>query len=187
MRVISGAKKGIKLINPDDYNIRPTSDKVKEALFDIIAFETANSRVLDLFAGTGALGIEALSRDAAFCVFVDNSKSSVELLKKNLAKTRLNQRDSYMILNMNFLEALNYLSQRKSIFDLVLIDPPYHGNLYEESLRFLDIYQLVGDNSVVILELSNDVKLADNLYGFSCYKEKKYSKTVLKFYTKENA
>ncbi len=187
MRVISGMKRGMRLINPENSSVRPTSDKVKEALFDMIAFDISGSKVLDLFAGTGALGIEALSRDAAYCVFVDRSKKSIELIDKNLNKAKLNQSDCSMVLNMDFSAALMYLKQKNIIFDLVFIDPPYHDDLYDKSLRLLTDYRLIRDKGKVIIEMSTDVKIDDVKYGLTCYKVKKYGNTVIKFYTGENA
>ncbi|MDI6601406.1 MAG: 16S rRNA (guanine(966)-N(2))-methyltransferase RsmD [Thermoanaerobacteraceae bacterium] len=185
MRIISGTKKGIKLISPEDINIRPTADRVKEALFDMISFDIANSKVLDLFSGTGALGIESLSRGAGFCVFVDRSKKSIELINKNLKKAQMDNDNNFLILNMDFSKALEFLTQKGIIFDIVFIDPPYHNNLYDKALELLIGYNLCSDDCKIILELSKDVKIEDSKNGLICYKEKKYGNTVLKFYTKE--
>lgn len=185
MRIISGNKRGIKLLNPKDYAIRPTADKVKEALFDMIAFDVRDSYVLDLFAGTGALGIESLSRDAAFCVFVDRSKKSVELINKNLKKAQMYDDNNYLVLNMDFSKALMYLRQKNYSFDLIFIDPPYHDNLYDRTLELLTEYGLIREGGKVILELSKDVIIEDVKYGLINFKEKRYGNTIIKFYTRE--
>lgn len=186
MRIISGNKKGIRLINPEDYSIRPTSDKVKEALFDIIAFDVGGSYVLDLFAGTGALGIEALSRDAAFCVFVDRSKRSIDLINKNLKKAKMDNGNNYLVLNMDFSKALMHLRQNNYSFDLIFVDPPYHDNYYDRSLELLTEYGLLRENGKVILELSKDVIIEDNKYGLINFKEKTYGNTTIKIYSREH-
>ena len=124
MRVITGTARGRKLLEPKDMSVRPTTDMVKEAIFSIVQFDVPGRRVLDLFAGTGQLGIEALSRGARECVFVDQSAASVALVKKNLEICKM-QAPVIRADALKFLEGCGK-------FDLVLADPPYHAGLYDK-------------------------------------------------------
>ena len=119
MRVITGIARGKRLVTPDTYDVRPTSDKVKEALFSALQFDIEGRRVLDLFAGSGQLGIEALSRGAKSCVFVDNSRASINLVKKNLEITGLE--DNAKVIQSDFS---SFAAMSRDTFDLVFLDPP---------------------------------------------------------------
>lgn len=124
MRVITGIARGRKLQTLAGKDIRPTTDKVKEAMFSIIQFEIPGAFVLDLFAGTGSLGIEALSRGARHCVFVDNSRESQAVINQNLQTTGLLQNARVMA-----TDAMAYISSCKETIDIALLDPPYHKGL----------------------------------------------------------
>ncbi len=144
MRVITGTARGRKLMEPKDQSVRPTTDMVKEAIFSIIQFDVPGRRVLDLFAGTGQLGIEALSRGARECVFVDNSPASLQLVRKNLELCGM---EGQVIRS----DALAYL-QHCGKFDLVFVDPPYYGGLYGDVLHTLFMFDILTDGGIILVE-----------------------------------
>ena len=133
MRVISGKSRGKKLISLDGDNTRPTLDRVKEALFNIIQFQVQDAVVLDLFAGTGALGIEALSRGAKEAIFCDKVPEAVKVIKQNVINT--NNLDKAIIINKDYKNALENVSKQNKKFDIIFLDPPYKTNLAIESLQ----------------------------------------------------
>ena len=144
MRVITGTARGRKLTEPKDMSVRPTTDMVKEAIFSIVQFDVPGRRVLDLFAGTGQLGIEALSRGARECVFVDNSPASLALVRKNLEICKM---QAPVIRS----DALAYLSGCGK-FDLVFIDPPYHAGLYDKVLENIFGFDILNDGGIILVE-----------------------------------
>lgn len=150
MRVISGKSRGKKLISLDGDNTRPTLDRVKEALFNIIQFEVKDAAVLDLFAGTGALGIEALSRGAKEAVFCDKVPDAIKVIKQNIINT--NNLDKATIINKEYQEVLENLSKQNKKFDIVFLDPPYKTNLAIESLQKIIMSDLLTEDGTIIIE-----------------------------------
>ena len=148
MRVITGTARGRKLAEPADMSVRPTTDMVKEAIFSIVQFDVPGRRVLDLFAGTGQLGIEALSRGAAECVFVDNSPASLALVRKNLETCRMQA-------PVIRADAVSYL-EHCGKFDLVLVDPPYHAGLYDKVLQNLFSFDIINNGGIILVESMRD-------------------------------
>lgn len=153
MRVITGTARGRKLRTPDNYDIRPTTDKVKEAMFNIVQFHVEGARVLDLFAGTGQLGIEALSRGAEQCVFVDRSPEALKIVGENLRSTRLEK--SAQVVRM---DSIAYLERARG-FDLVLLDPPYAGDLLEKALNLIGRFDILNKNGIMICESDRGLAL----------------------------
>lgn len=165
MRVITGSARGRRLVSPEGYDVRPTTDKVKESLFNIIQFNLPGSVVLDLFAGSGQLGIEALSRGAQKAVFVDSSRKSVEVIKKNIELCRF-QNES----QIHLCDSIAFLKSLREIYDIVLLDPPYHKNLCVDALEYLSA--AVNEDSLVICETQSDEILPEETEGFvldRCY------------------
>lgn len=150
MRVISGKARGKKLISLDGDNTRPTLDRVKEALFSIIQFKVKDAVVLDLFAGTGALGIEALSRGAKEAVFCDKVPDAIKVIKQNVINT--NNLDKANIINKEYQEVLENLSKQNKKFDIVFLDPPYKTNLAIESLQKIIMSDLLTEDGSIIIE-----------------------------------
>lgn len=148
MRIISGKARGIKLFTLDGENTRPTLDRVKEPLFSIIMNKIADANVLDLFAGSGALGIEALSRGAEFAVLCDSSKDAIKVIKNNLEKTKLSTYAE--IINEDFRKCLKKLNGRK--FDLIFLDPPYETENIEVSLKQIIELDLLEKNGIIVAE-----------------------------------
>ena len=179
MRVITGTARGRKLIEPEGMDIRPTTDVVKEAVFNIIQFDIEGRRVLDLFAGSGQLGIEALSRGAASCVFVDASRDSFELCKRNIAHCGLMQKA-----RVAQMDALAFLRGSRDSFDLALLDPPYRAGLWEELLPLL--VPRMSDSGVIVCETPvRDVVLPETVGPFRIVKTYKHGIALLTFYRKE--
>jgi len=150
MRIISGTLKGRKLAGPGGAALRPTSDRVKESMFNIIGAEIEGKVVLDLFAGTGNLGIEALSRGAKSAVFVEKSRQALRLLEKNLSTCQVGNRSE--VLFKEAIQAIGHLKGRGACFDLIFVDPPYEKGLIECTLEKLLRQKIYSDNSLLVIE-----------------------------------
>ena len=135
MRIISGKARGTKINTIDEVTTRPTLDRVRESLFNIIQNYVSNTYVLDIFAGSGALGIEALSRGAKHAVFCDINKDAVKIINENLMKTRL--KENAIVYNMNYKKVIEKLSKNDFKFDIVFVDPPYKENLAVNSVKLI--------------------------------------------------
>ena len=147
MRIISGTARGRKLKEPQGMDTRPTTDKVKESLFNIIQFELEGRRVLDLYAGTGQLGLEALSRGAERCVFVDQRREAAALVKENIKLCRFEDRSRVVQ-----EESLSFLSACREKFDVVFLDPPYQSGLLEKSLEQLIRFDILREHGIIVCE-----------------------------------
>ncbi len=178
MRVITGLAKGRKLAAPEGLDVRPTKDSVKEAIFSAIQFEIEDSVVLDLFAGSGQLGIEAVSRGAKKAVFVDSSSTSIKFVRENVAHVKLE--DKCEIRNM---PNASYLRSSREKFDIALLDPPYDRNLIQKSLPLLT--PLMNDTGVIICEHEPKCRLPQEVDGFKITKTGNYGKSSLTFYRKK--
>ena len=178
MRVITGSARGRKLKTPENYDIRPTTDNVKESLFNIIQFDLEGRRVLDLFAGTGQLGIEALSRGAKSCVFVDESREAVKIVRENLKTCGLGG-------TVVQADALDYLLRAES-FDLIFVDPPYDACLYEPVLERLMQVDKLSDGGIIICEARRETPLQELPPPYRKGKEYRYGKVKICVYTKES-
>lgn len=180
MRVISGTARGTKLKSPTNQSVRPTLDRIKEDVFNILGPSIYGAQVLDLFAGSGALGIEALSRGAEHCNFVDQSRESLSLTRENLALTRLQSKAT--LHQRGALEMLPTFANRSIQFDLIFIDPPYAWEQMESLLKNLQKYNIMGANAVVIVETDKAELLADTYGGLTKYREKTFATTKITFY-----
>ena len=174
MRIIAGKFKGRKIEAPNT-DMRPTLDRTKETLFNILQLEIPNAVVLDLFAGSGSLGLEACSRGAAKTVFVDIDRRATEVVKNNCKKVGCEA----TVLTAHFESAI---AQLKDKFDIVFIDPPYKQNFYYRALKALNEFSRVSDNAIVICEHSSEYKLPENVGRFFKYREKKMGKCQFSFY-----
>lgn len=183
MRVISGKLKGTTLYSPkNNSRIRPTSDRVKEAIYSIIGEKVVDAFVLDLYCGSGALGIEALSRGASYAVFVDHNNSSQLTTNKNLEKTSLFEWAK--LYKMNVATYLQNVSE--STYDLIFMDPPYSVNRQkiEEILKSINKYKWLSNNGLIIYEHSKRQKTIE-IEDLMIEKEKFYGDTSLTIYRKE--
>ena len=166
LRVISGKYKGKNIMGFDIKGTRPTMDRVKESMFAMIQNNIKDSICLDLFAGSGSLGIEAISNGAKCCYFVEKNNEIYEVLKKNLSDV-----DNSTLLKKDYLEALEYFKNYKIRFDLIFLDPPYKMNLIGEILNIIYDNNILNDNGLVICEYENEKILNDRL---TLIKRKKY-------------
>lgn len=183
VRVISGSARGLKLNTPGDDRVRPTTDRVKESMFNIVQDWVYDSQVLDLFAGSGALGIEALSRGASQAVFCDNSLDSIKIIKSNIEKARVADRSQ--IVSGDFKRCLRDMEAKNQSFDMIFVDPPYYEGLFEEVLDTIRSYKILKKDGIVIVE--HDAKRPiGQVEGLEVYKEKKYGITMLTFYCLED-
>ena len=175
MRIVSGAARGRKLAAPSGMDIRPTTDKVKEALFSIIQFELYGKTVLDLFAGTGQLGLEALSRGARFAYFTDSSKQAVRLIQKNIELTGFTENS-----RVQFTDAYGFLASCTETFDLVFLDPPYEKDMILRAAPLLA--RVLKPNAVVICESRVGEQLPPTIGRLAVAKEYVYSQIKLTVY-----
>lgn len=176
MRVITGTARGRKLIEPKGREIRPTTDMVKEAVFSIVQFDVPGRRVLDLFAGTGQLGIEALSRGARECVFVDSSPEALSLVRRNLSACGFEGK----VLRS---DAVSFLAHGGR-FDLVFIDPPYNSGLYEEVLEKAFAFDILTDGGIILVESMRGTPLPEAPAPYVRGKQYHYGKVTLTLYTR---
>lgn len=177
MRVITGTARGRKLKTPENYDIRPTTDNVKESVFNIIQFDIEGRRVLDLFAGTGQLGIECLSRGAASAVFVDQSREAVKIVKDNLKTCGL----TATVLQQDAVSFLRGCGK----FDVIFVDPPYDSDLYETVLKSVNSIDILTDGGIIVCESRRERDLPDMTAPYRKRKEYIYGKVKLCIYTKE--
>ncbi len=179
MRIISGIAKGHKLNSFKGSDIRPTSDRARESLFNILGQKLNGSSFLDLFAGSGAVGIEALSRNAENVIFIENSAASIVLIKKNLEKCGFLKRQIKIIKK----DVLLYLKSCRRQFDIIFIDPPYQTDLAEKSLHCLSKKNLLKPDGIIVLEHYYKKEMKDEIRGLQCVKTKKVGDAVFSFFT----
>ena len=179
MRVIAGTAKGRQLKTPDGMLTRPTADRVKEALFSILNFDLPGARVLDLFAGTGQLGIEALSRGSSFAIFVDERDAACNLVKENLRRTGFT--DKSRVVRSDYQ---NFLRSCREKFDIVFLDPPYSEVFLENSLKIITEIDILQSGGIIATEYPFGKVLPAELSDAYSTKEYKYGKTVLTIFRK---
>jgi len=179
MRVITGKARGVQLKTPDGMLTRPTTDRVKEALFSIIHFEIPGAKVLDLFGGTGQLGIEALSRGAKSAVFVDAQENACRLIKENLRRTKMTQEGQ--VVRSDYLQ---YLERCRDRFDIILLDPPYAEVFLENALKRITEIDILETNGIIVAERPVGKELPWEFEGYVRSKDYKYGKTLLTIYRK---
>ncbi|MBF0714326.1 16S rRNA (guanine(966)-N(2))-methyltransferase RsmD [Gemella sp. GH3] len=179
MRVISGKYRSIKLNSLEGMATRPTTDKVKESLFNMIYCQDTN--VLDLFAGSGGLGIEALSRGALNVTFIDGSYDAIKIINSNLDKCKISKED-YSVYRNDYLRAIKILAKKGSKFDMVLLDPPYNKKIVDNALENLIDYNLLEDNATIVCETGSNetINFIDNRLEIE--KEKKYGNIKITIY-----
>lgn len=180
MRVISGTARGIQLKTPDGMKTRPTADRVKEAQFSIIQFEIPGARILDLFGGTGQLGIEALSRGASGAVFVDHSEDACRIIRENLRRTGFLERAA--VVRADYMDYLNHCSDQ---FGIVFLDPPYAEEFLENALKRITEIDILQSGGIIVAERPVGKVLPWNPEAFLRSKDYKYGKTLLTVFRKK--
>jgi len=181
MRVVAGLAKGRRLKAPFGTSIvRPTSDKVREAIFDIIGPEIENARFLDLFCGTGAVGIEAFSRGAHNVVFVDNRSSSIDLIKENLSRCGFEK--GFEIMQCDAFQAIETLSNRQRQFDYIFLDPPYDFDASVKCLEAISSGNLLLPSARVLMEHSAKQSVPERIFDLISQKEYRFGDTMIKLF-----
>ncbi|MDU9047448.1 MAG: 16S rRNA (guanine(966)-N(2))-methyltransferase RsmD [Candidatus Electrothrix sp. Rat3] len=187
MRITGGSAKGRHLISPKAgwRFIRPTGDRVREALFNILGEDVAGGTILDLYAGTGALGLEALSRGAETAIFVDQSRQALELIHGNLTNCFPTARASLQQLNLSHEESLKRLKKKmpdQLLFDIIFLDPPYEKKLAEKTLAMIEREDLLKENGFVVAEERASEQLAEQYGTLTLANHRSYGETGLWFY-----
>ena len=180
MRVITGKARGITLKTPDGLQTRPTTDRVKEALFSVIQFDIPGANVLDLFGGTGQLGIEALSRGAKQAVFIDESDKACKLIRENLKRTKLEQQGS--VLRSDYMA---YLARCNEKFNLIFLDPPYAEVFLENALKRITEIDILQSGGIIVTERPLGKELFFEFQGYTRSKDYKYGNTLVTLYRKD--
>lgn len=178
MRVIAGIAKGHKLQAPEGMQTRPTTDRIKETLFNILSPDLMDCSFLDLFSGTGAIGIEALSRGAKKAVFVDSSIESRKIIDNNLSHTKL--ADKAVVYTNKVVEVILALGEKSEKFDIIFMDPPYKKGYVEEALKAIKDAELLNEQGYIVIEHETQGDW-DNIEGFNVIKHKVYKKTTMTF------
>ena len=182
MRIIAGEYKGRKLDFPKNVDVRPTQDRVREALFNVITPQIQGKRVLDLFAGSGSLGIEAMSRGAEKATFVENNLKCIHIIKKNIERVAIE--DKTVVLKMDVFRALGKFEEKGDVFDIVFLDPPYYKELPKKTLIMLSQYDILSPTNTIVIEHFKKDNIPENINNILIYNQKKYGDTVLSFFRK---
>jgi len=185
MRIVAGKNKGNLLKSPKDLSIRPTSEKVREALFDILGTSIRETCFLDLFAGTGAVGIEALSRGAKKVLFIEKELKCIKIIKDNLDKTENNQKA--LVYKIDFIYGLELLKQKKYLLDYIFLDPPYNKGLVNISFRKISKLPILKEKGLVIAQHYKKEIIIEKLNNLSLIKQRKYGECYLSFYEYVNS
>jgi len=180
MRVITGTARGVKLATPanEEITTRPTPERVKEAIFSMIHFDIEGRTVLDLFAGTGQLGIEALSRGAESCDFLDLAPNAINLIKSNLEKTKLSEKAKVWTGDYKvFIKSLSKKVDNKKSYSLVFLDPPFVMNAIHEALALLDHSNLIANSALIVCETGDEMPIQRE--GFDTIRHTKYGNVYI--------
>ena len=177
MRIIAGDYKGRRLTSPMDDRVRPTTDKVKEAIFSILTNEIYGSNVLDLFSGSGNLGLEALSRGAEHCWFCDSSRDSIKLIRENISYCKADEKAT--VLAGDFRKVLARITDQ---MDIILLDPPYDKGMLPECFELIEEYDILAENGLILAEHRKEEELPEQIGRFTKIKERKYGKVVVSIY-----
>lgn len=177
MRVITGTAKGRRLDTLEGTDVRPTTDMVKEAVFSAIQFDIEGRSFLDLFAGSGQMGIEAISRGAASATFIDTNSDAISVIKRNLLKTGFT--DNSRVIKGEYS---SFLASTNENFDIAFLDPPYHIGILEKALGL--VTKVMSEHGIIVCEHPTDVAVPEKIGGFSLERQRKYSKIIISIYRK---
>ena len=176
MRIISGSRRGHKLHEFEGYDVRPTTDRVKESIFNLIQNYVAGARVLDMFAGSGALSFEAISRGAEYAVILDSDKRSIELIKKNINELKFEN-----LCEVKETSCFDYVKSCHQKFDIIFLDPPYNKGFIEPALTAISGYDLLNESGIVLLE-SDNTDFKNEFPGLAMEKQRRYGRTFITVY-----
>jgi 16S rRNA (guanine966-N2)-methyltransferase len=183
MRIITGIARGRKIVTPEGLNTRPTSDRVKESVFNIIQGHIPDAKILDLFAGTGNLGLEAISRGAESCVFIEQDRNTYKVLTQNIKSLGFeSQTEAY---NQEALAAVSILSKRGKKFDVIFLDPPYGRGLIKEAIQAISKMEIGEENSIIISEYDFSDEIPETIGIYNKFRTEKYGRTKVSFWRKE--
>lgn len=177
MRVITGSARGRKLKQPSGWETRPTTDRVKESVFNIIQFQVEGRRVLDLFAGTGQMGIEALSRGAREATFVDNRMEMIKLIRENVQHCGFGDRA-----NVVSKDALDFLTMARQQYDLIFLDPPYGKGLLQNALKLIVKFDILSEHGIILCESDASEVLPEQMATGELGRSYQYGKTKITVY-----
>jgi 16S rRNA (guanine966-N2)-methyltransferase len=180
MRIISGLAKGRKILSPVGMNTRPTLDRIKESIFSIIQNKVYGTTALDMFAGTGSLGLEAVSRGAKYCYLVDKGKETYSFLKKNIEN--LGFKEKAEALNIDSYEALGYLHNKGIVFDLIFIDPPYLKDMIPPAIQMIYEKNLLNRDGLIVSKIDSSETIYEGNGFINVFDVRKYGNTTVCFY-----
>lgn len=183
MRIITGTAKGRVIIAPEGQDTRPTSDRVKESFFNIISKKIYSARVLDLFSGTGNLGLESISRGAEACTFVEKNNNTYKILSMNIEK--LGFISNSELYKGDAFEVLETLRKNNRKYDIIFLDPPYSMGLVEKSIKRISELMLLDKNGIIISECDEKDSVPESIYNIKIYRVEKYGRTKIYFWRDE--
>ncbi len=181
MRVITGLARGKQLKTLEGIATRPTTERTKEAVFSTLFNKTVDANVLDLFAGSGQMGIEALSRGAKHCTFVEQARDAVAVIKYNLDETRLGAKAK-----LEFKEVLSFLDSSKSKYDLIFLDPPYGKGIVDETIALIEKCGLLSSDGIIVAESDDIDDVKEDFGTIKMYRKSKYGRAVVRYYAVGN-
>lgn len=182
MRVIAGEFKGRRLEGPDNDYIRPTTDKVKEAMFSIIGGKILDSKCVDLFSGTGNIGLEAISRGAQKCYFCDNSGKAMGIIKRNISYCKADEQAEIMA--GDFRRSLEKIRDTGDKIDFFFLDPPYNAGYYDKAMEIIAAGEILTFDGMIVAEHPRELLLPNNIAGLEMIKERRYGRIVLSIYVR---
>ncbi len=181
MRIIAGAARGKQLYAPSGMHTRPTTDRVKESIFNIIQFRLSGARVLDLFAGSGQLGLECLSRGAAHCLFCDNDRAAAQVIRKNISLCKMEEKSALFCGNWEAAAA----QKGPGAFDIILLDPPYGGEILNQALKYIMRFDILAARGIIVCESAREDVLAPPAAPYALLKQYRYGASAVTTLTRE--
>jgi 16S rRNA (guanine966-N2)-methyltransferase len=183
MRIITGIAKGRKILAPEGIDTRPTSDRVKESVFNRISKKIYGARVLDMFSGTGNLGLESLSRGAQTCTFIEKNKNTHRILVENI--TSLGSKENSEVYNNDAFDILEKIGRNAAKYDIIFLDPPYSKGLVEKAILKINEIDLLDDGGIIMSEYDENDVIPESLNNIKIYRTEKYGRTKISFWNRE--